>query len=124
MYLSIEEKLQSILEEFEKNIPDIVATSIVKFDGFSIVNTGKKGFDAKKYAAMTAGLFGLSTRTMSAIEGGDLLQTYVKGEKTEIICVAIPSKKMFVNVVTNKDPNIGLIIYQLEKLTKTLKEVL
>ena len=122
--MSLESKLQEQLEEFEKNIPDIVATSIVKFDGFTIADTAKKGFDTKKYSAMTAGLYGISSRTMTTIEGGDLLQTYIKGEKTEIICVSIPAKKMFISVVTKKDPNIGLIIYQLEKLVDDLTEVL
>ncbi len=122
--MSLEIKLQSILEEFESNIPDIVATSIVKFDGFTIADTGKKGFDTKKYAAMTAGLRGISARTMTTIEGGELLQTYIKGEKTEIICITVPKNKIFVAVIINKDPNIGLIIYQLEKLVKQLEEVL
>lgn len=122
--MSLENRIITFLEEFEKNIPDIIATSIVKYDGFTIAETGKKGFDAKKYAAMTAGLFGISLRTMNTIEGGSLLQTYIKGEKTELICVSIPNKKMFVSVVTGKDPNIGLIIYQLESLVKQIEEVL
>ena len=122
--MSLEERIQSLLIEFEKNIPDIVATSIVKYDGFTIADTAKKGFDTKKYAAMTAGLYGISNRTMNTIDGGNLLQTYVKGEKTEIICIAVPTKKIFIAVVTNKDPNIGLIMYQSEKLANDLKEVL
>ena len=31
------------------------------------------------------------------VEGGDLLQTYIKGKKTEIICLTIPNKKAFIN---------------------------
>ncbi|MEJ2250632.1 MAG: roadblock/LC7 domain-containing protein [Candidatus Lokiarchaeota archaeon] len=120
----LEEKLQKHLEEFEKTIPEIIATNIVKQDGFSIVNTGKKGYDSKRYAAMTAGLFGISQRTMNALEGGNLAQTYIKGKEIEIILVSIPGKKMFVSVITSKDPNIGLIIYQLEELVNKLKEVL
>ena len=122
--MSLEEKLSTYLDEFESNVPDVISTNIVKYDGFGIVNTGKKNFDAKKYSAMSAGLHGLSNRTMKQIEGGELVHTYIKGEKTEVIIMSIPSKKLFVSVLTNKDPNIGLILYQLEKLVNDLKEVL
>ena len=121
--MSLEKQVISFLEEFEGNVSDVISTSIVKSDGFSLFNTGKKEFDSKKYAAMSAGLFGLSNRTMVAIEGGNLIHTYVKGEKTELIIIAIPEKKLFVSVVTKKDPNIGLILYQLDGLVKRLKEV-
>ncbi len=122
--MSIEKNLVSMLEEFEKNTPDVLASEIVKSDGFSIADTGKKGVDVKRYAAMTAGLFGLSERVLTAIESGVLKQTYVKGEKSEIILMAIPGKKLFVGVMARKDPNIGLILYELEKLAHKLAEVL
>ena len=122
--MSLEEKLSKYLDDFESNVPDVISTNIVKNDGFGMVNTGKKGFDVKKYSAMSAGLHGLSSRTITAINGGDLIHTYIKGEKTEIIVMAIPDKKLFVSVLTKKDPNIGLILYQLEKLVNTIKEEL
>ncbi len=122
--MSIESKLQSYLEAFETKLPEVFYTTIVKFDGFNVVDTAKKNIDAKKYAAMSAGLFGLSLRTMKEIEGGSLVHTYIKAEKMEILLMAIPEKKLFVGVTTKRDPNIGLIIYELEKLVNTLKEVL
>ncbi len=122
--MSIEKSLISILEDFEKNTPDVIASEIVKTDGFSIADTGKKGVDVKRYAAMTAGLFGLSERVLTAIESGALKQTYVKGELSEIILMAIPGKKLFVGVMARKDPNIGLILYELEKLVHKLAEMI
>ncbi len=96
------------LELFKNNTPDILASEIVKSDGFLLADTAKKGVDVKRYAAMTAGLFGLSERVLTAIKSGILKQTYVKGEKAEIILMAIPGKKLFVDVMARKDPNIGL----------------
>jgi predicted regulator of Ras-like GTPase activity (Roadblock/LC7/MglB family) len=102
----------------------VLATNIVKSDGFSLASSGKRGLDPKVYAAMTAGLFGLSKRIISSIEGGDLIQTYVKGSKTELIVMSIPGTKLFASVATGKDPNIGLILYELEKTVTKLAEVL
>ena len=121
--MSIESKLQSYLEASETKLPEVFYTTIVKFDGFNVVDTAKKNIDAKEYAAMSAGLFRLSLRTMKEIEGGSLVHTYIKAEKMEILLMAIPEKKLFVGVTTKEDPNIGLIIYELEKLVNTFKEV-
>lgn len=122
--MSTEEKLLSMLKEFEKSIPDINFTSVTKFDGFPIVDTGTKGLNPRQYSAMTAGLHGLSKRILGTLDGGELQQSYVKGENMEIIVMTIPDKKLFLCVITNKDPNLGLIIYEMEKLIHKLLEVL
>ena len=122
--MSMIEKLEKQVESFENDVSDVISTSIVKYDGFGLYNTGKVGFDSKKYSAMSAGLHGLSNRTLSALEGGDLVQTYIKGTETELILMSIPDKKLFLSVTTKKDPNIGMILYQMEQLVNELKEVL
>lgn len=122
--MSSEVAILDRLRDFETKAPDIISTAIVKQDGFVLMDTGKRGIDHKKYAAMTAGLYGISLRVMTSVEGGNLLQTYIKGEKTEIILMSIPQQKLFVSVIVEKDPNIGLIIFELEKLVKTINEVL
>ncbi len=122
--MTTEEKLLNMLKEFEKSIPDINFTSVTKFDGFPIVDTGTKGVNPQQYSAMTAGLHGLSKRILGSLDGGDLHQSYVKGDKMEIIVMTIPERKLFLCVITKRDPNLGLIIYEMEKLTQKLLEVL
>ncbi len=122
--MSIEDKLQSYLETFESKLTDVLMTAIIKQDGFKLVDTSKKNIDVKKYAAMSAGLFGLSLRTMKEIDGGNLVHTYVKADKIEILLMAIPDKKLFVGVMTKRDPNIGLVMYELEKMIEQLKVIL
>ncbi|MGV9172885.1 MAG: roadblock/LC7 domain-containing protein [Promethearchaeia archaeon] len=122
--MSLEEKLSNHIEKFEEEVPDVVSTSVVKYDGFELFNSNNIKVNSKKYAAMSAGLHGISNRTLNSLKGGDLVQTYIKGTDIEIIIMSIPDKKLFVSTTTKKDPNIGLIIYQMEELVKNLKEVL
>lgn len=122
--MSLEEKISTYIEKFEDDVPDVISTSVVKYDGFELFNSNSIKVNSKKYAAMSAGLHGISNRTLNALKGGDLVQTYIKGTDVEIIIMSIPDKKLFVSATTKKDPNIGLIIYQMEQLVKELKEVL
>jgi len=120
----MEDKIVKILEEFEENAPDEIATGVIKKDGFNLADSSKKKIETKGYSAMSAGLYGLSMRVLNAIDGGNLIQTYVKGDRTELLIMTIPDTKLFVGVITRKDPNIGLIVYELEKTIEELKEVL
>src|SRR6056297_3211026 len=122
--MSTEEKIVEILENFEQNAPDVIATGVIKKDGFNLADSSKKKIETKGYSAMSAGLYGLSSRVLNAIEGGNLVQTYVKGDRTELLIMTIPDTRLFVGAITRKDPNIGLVVYELDKTIDKLKEVL
>lgn len=115
------EKTHKILEELEEEATDVIGAAIIKTNGLIVSSALPKETDERMIAAMSAALLGTSKRTAEALFNGVFKSLHLELNKGDMFLLR--AGRVILAVITQKEPNVGLISLQMEETSKKIKEL-
>ena len=123
MAQTISTQLDKILNDFERNVPDVQATAVVSTDGLVIASRLPSEVEEDRIGAMGAAILSISTRSGGELERGEMVRVLIEGTEGYILIRSVGEFAILV-VLIEKDVRLGLLFYEANKCIKLLKEVL
>jgi hypothetical protein len=119
--LSRLEETQKILEHLEEEAPDVIGAAIIKTNGLIVSAALPNETDQRMIAAMSAALLGTSKRTAEALFDGVFNSLHLELDKGDMFLQR--AGRVILAVITEKEPNVGLISLQMEETSRKIKEL-
>lgn len=116
------ERIESVLQTLESEVPSVIGTLIASQDGFVITDT-LKGEDEEEIAAMVATTTGVSERMSSTLSAGEVEETSIKGGDRSIFLYRA-GKEGVLAVIAGEDANVGMIHLQARRATEEIASFL
>lgn len=120
--MSTVEKINSILQDLESEIPSVSGTVIASRDGFVITDT-LSGEDAEEIAAMVATTTGVSERMSSTLGAGEVEETTIKGTDRSVFLYRAGDEGVLA-IIAQGDANVGMINLQARRSTEDIEKLL
>lgn len=112
------------LEEFMSRVfPDIVGALVVRRDGLPVAFKVSNEFNAKVVSAMVAIARGTIDRLGVELSLGEPAISIVQYTKDTLL-IAPLSKDLILTAIAKPEPNLGLILLEIEKLKDKLTKIL
>ncbi len=131
------ESVASLLEKASRELlskcsPDIRGVIVSRDDGLLIHASIAYELPSSTHtiAAMLAAFMGPSRRVYRSLMNSRLDEAILSGSEGKIIVRSIPmdeitgGKRIYVGIVTSRDPNIGLILLELDRYVETVRMIL
>lgn len=112
------EKIDSVLQTLENEVPSVRGTLIASQDGFVITNTLKEQ-DAEEIAAMVATTTGVSERMASTLSAGEVEETSIKASGRSVFLYRASTEGVLA-VIADEDANVGMINLQARRATEEI----
>lgn len=123
MAQTIAAQLDTILNDFERNIPHVQATAVVSTDGLVIASRLPSDVEEDRIGAMGAAILSISTRSGEELERGEMVRVLIEGTEGYILIRSVGEYAILVALV-EKDVRLGLLFYEANKCIDLLTEVL
>jgi predicted regulator of Ras-like GTPase activity (Roadblock/LC7/MglB family) len=120
---TISDQLDGVLNELEKNVPDVQATAVVSTDGLVIASRLPKDVEEDRVGAMGAALLSISTRSGFELNRGDMLRVLIEGTDGFLLIRSIGEVAILV-ALADKEVRLGMLFYECKKCVDQLKEIL
>ena len=123
MAQTISAQLDTILNDFERNIPQVQATAVVSTDGLVIASRLPAEVEEDRIGAMGAAILSISTRSGGELERGEMVRVLIEGTEGYILIRSVGEYAILVTLV-EKNVRLGLLFFEVNKCIKLLTEVL
>lgn len=123
MSQSLLELINKVLNEFEKNVPNIEATAVFDTDGLVIASRLPAGVDDQIIGAMTAAILSISNRSGEELERGKMRRVLVEGDAGSIIIMSVGDDLVLVTLV-KENVKLGILFYELNKCVLRIVDIL
>ncbi|MEN8242016.1 MAG: roadblock/LC7 domain-containing protein [Chloroflexota bacterium] len=123
MTKSLLDLINKVLNEFEKNVPNIEATAVFDTDGLVIASRLPGGVDEQIIGAMTAAILSISNRSGEELERGKMRRVLVEGDAGSIIIMSVGEDLVLVTLV-RENVKLGILFYELNKCVSRISDVL
>jgi hypothetical protein len=119
--LSKIDEVIKILEELEDKNQDIIGSAVIRTNGLIVASALPSEANERMIAAMSAALLGTSKRTAEALFQGDFKSLQLEIDKGTMFLMR--AGRVILVVITEKEPNIGLITLEMENTSKKVSEI-
>jgi len=116
-------RLDLALAALLSQTPELLAASVVSFDGLPMASSLPVGMDEDRLAAMSAALLSLGERAAQGLGRGELNQVYVEGENGSVFLVSALDEAVLVAVST-KEAKIGLMLFEVRRAAESVGQIL
>lgn len=121
---SVEREISNVLEEFMSRVyPDVVGSVIVRRDGLPIASKITSEFNIKLVSAMIAIAKNTVERLGVELTVGEPIITIMQYTKNSLLLVPL-SKDLVLSAITKQEPNLGLIMLEVDKVRDKLVKIL
>lgn len=117
------EKIEELLNQLIKKVPQIRAAAVVNSEGIVIASVLEGNISEENFGAMSAALLGLGDSVLSEVKGGKLSEIYVKGNDKMILLSKI-SKDQLLSLSISSDAPLGLLLVEVRKTAKMIGTIL
>jgi predicted regulator of Ras-like GTPase activity (Roadblock/LC7/MglB family) len=115
--------LAAALDDFLEVSPDVEAAAVVSADGLPMASALPPYVEEDRLAAMSAALLTLGERAAAGLGKGELAQVFVEGEQGYVVLMSAGHNAVLV-AVTSKDSKVGLILYEMRKVSARIASVM
>jgi predicted regulator of Ras-like GTPase activity (Roadblock/LC7/MglB family) len=123
MAQTLSSQLNVILNEFERNVPEIQATAIVSTDGLVIASRLPEQVEEDRVGAMGAAILSISSRSGEELARGEMERVLIEGEEGYILIRSIGEDAILV-ALAEKDVRLGMLFYECRHCIAKLTEIL
>ncbi len=123
MAQTIAAQLDTILNDFERNIPHVQATAVVSTDGLVIASRLPAEVEEDRIGAMGAAILSISTRSGGELDRGEMVRVLIEGTEGYILIRSVGEYAILVALV-EKEVRLGLLFYEANKCIDLLTDVL
>ncbi|GAB6945500.1 roadblock/LC7 domain-containing protein [Vulcanisaeta sp. JCM 14467] len=124
MESSVGKEVVDALEEFMGRVfPDIVGALVVRRDGLPVAFRVSGEFNAKVVSAMVAIARSTMDRLGAELGLGEPVINIAQYSKNTLLIAPI-SKDLILTAIAKQDPNLGLILLEIDKLKDKLTKIL
>ena len=123
MVQTLSDKLNTILSNFERNVPHVEATAIVNTDGLVIASRLPDQVEEDRIGAMGAAILSISSRSGDELDRGEMERVLIEGEAGYILIRSIGDDAILVALV-GKGVRLGMLFYECKKCIEELNELL
>jgi predicted regulator of Ras-like GTPase activity (Roadblock/LC7/MglB family) len=116
------EKLDNVLTNF-REVGGVEATALASRDGLLIKGIMPAGQHGETFAAMSATMLGAAETATAELNKGVPDRIIVESEHSRLIATGAGPKALLI-VLTTHDAGLGLILVELEKAARLVKEIL
>ena len=116
-------RLDRILTELVGQVPEILAASVVSFDGLAMASALPASMDEDRVAAMSAALLSLGERAAEGLGRGALSQVYVEGEDGTVFLISADDEAVLVAVAA-KGAKVGLMLFEVRRAAAAVADAL
>ncbi|WP_069806953.1 roadblock/LC7 domain-containing protein [Vulcanisaeta thermophila] len=121
---SVEKEILNILDEFMARVyPDVIGSVIVRRDGLPIASRMTGEFNIKLVGAMIAIAKNTVERLGAELTIGEPIITIMQYSKNSLLMVPL-SKDLVLTAITKQEPNLGLIMLEIDRIRGRLVKVL
>lgn len=117
------ERLDTVLEDFLTQAPQMQAAAVVSFDGLPMASALPSGMDEDRVAAMSAALLSLGERAAAGLGRGELSQVYVEGDNGTVFLVSADDEAVLVAVAA-RGAKVGLMLFEAKQAAAAVADVL
>jgi predicted regulator of Ras-like GTPase activity (Roadblock/LC7/MglB family) len=118
-----EEKIKEILLKLKNSVESITGASIVTKRGLIIAKIFDFEIDSKKLGGISASIVGPTTRISKTLFDVDSFKIdTIETEEGSVILMDLESSILV--VMTKPEPNVGLILFEMEQISKDIEEVM
>lgn len=123
MAQTLSAQLDLILNEFERNVPQVQATAIVSTDGLVIASRLPAQVEEDRVGAMGAAILSISSRSGEELARGEMERVLIEGEDGYLLIRSIGEDAILV-ALADKDVRLGMLFYECRHCIKKLTEIL
>ncbi|WP_054842687.1 roadblock/LC7 domain-containing protein [Vulcanisaeta distributa] len=124
MESSVGKEVVDTLEEFMSRVfPDVIGALVVRRDGLPVAFKVSNEFNAKVVSAMVAIARSTIDRLGAELSLGEPTISIVQYTKDTLL-IAPLSKDLILTAIAKPEPNLGLILLEIEKLRDKLMKIL
>jgi len=123
MVQTLSDQLDSVLSNFERNVPHVQATAVVSTDGLVIASRLPDQVEEDRIGAMGAAILSISSRSGDELDRGEMERVLIEGELGYILIRSIGEDAILVALV-EKEVRLGMLFYECKKCIETLTEIL
>lgn len=120
--ITVLESLEVILKKLVSSNPKITMATISTVEGLPILSVLPRKANETIISAMVATLLSISERTVVEMEIGKFKQLFVKGINGFLL--VFDAEVAVVAVSTNKDAQLGLVIFECERAALEISKIL
>lgn len=120
---TLSEQLDTVLGNFERNVPHVQATAVVSTDGLVIASRLPDLVEEDRIGAMGAAILSISSRSGEELDRGDIERVLIEGESGYILIRSIGEDAILVALV-EKEVRLGMLFYECKKCIEKLTEIL
>ncbi|TXT64572.1 MAG: Regulator protein [Promethearchaeota archaeon] len=115
------DEVLKLLENLEEKVPDIIGSAVIRTNGLVVASALPEESNQRMIAAMSAALLGTSKRTAEALFNGTFQSLNLELDKGNMFLKR--AGRVILAVITNKEPNIGLITLEMEETSNSISEL-
>jgi len=123
MMTTLQDKLNEVLDQFEKSIPSVEATALFDMDGLVIASRLKGGVDDQRIGAMAAAILSISSRSGDELERGQIQRVLVEGENGSMVIMSVGTEIVLVALV-GKQVKLGILFYECRRCIANIMEIM
>ncbi len=120
---SIATQLNTVLNEFERNVPHVQATAVVSTDGLVIASRLPEEVEEDRIGAMGAAILSISTRSGAELERGEMVRVLIEGTEGYLLIRSVGEYAILVALI-EKEVRLGLLFYEANKCIQKLVEII
>ena len=120
---TLSEQLDTVLGNFERNVPHVQATAVVSTDGLVIASRLPDLVEEDRIGAMGAAILSISSRSGEELDRGDIERVLIEGESGYILIRSIGEDAILVALV-EKEVRLGMLFYECKRCIEKLTEIL
>ena len=122
--MSLKPDLEKILKDLLEDLKeDVVGCAFIRLNGSMIAAKLPSGEDEQKIATLSATINDAANKLCGSLKRGELLRTLIEGSDGKIVFMPI-GRSVVLAAVTSGEPNLGLILIEMEKAAEYVKDLL
>ena len=123
MAQTLSDQLNLIMNQFERNVPQVQATAIVSTDGLVIASRLPDQVEEDRVGAMGAAILSISSRSGDELARGEMVRVLIEGENGYLLIRSIGDDAILV-ALADKDVRLGMLFYECRQCIEKIAEIL
>ena len=123
MAQTISDQLDAVLNDFERNVPHVEATTVVSTDGLLIASRLPDQVEEERVGAMGAAILSISNRSGAELDRGEMLMVLIEGTNGYLLIRSIGDVAILIALV-DKKVRLGMLFFECKQCIKKLIEIL
>lgn len=117
------EKIEEKLRELETAVPNIEGSAVISLDGLVMASRFRSDVSEERVAAMSSALLSIAERINEELGRGDFQRALVTGSDGFIV-LNPAGPDALIACICSKEAKLGMVFYELDKLSKELAQVI